>query len=65
MVTFLLLFGSFVLLLFACLYLVYPRAGGFDDLDLIYCKNHILLKPSPQMLTQRSRPRLSSLQHVV
>lgn len=39
MVTFMLLFGSFVLLLFACLYIVYPRAGGFDDLDLVLSFN--------------------------
>ena len=34
MVTFMLLFGSFILLIFACMYIIYPRSAGFDDLDL-------------------------------
>lgn len=34
MVSFLLFFGAFILLLFACMYIVYPRSGGFDDLNL-------------------------------
>lgn len=32
--TFLWLLGSFILLMFCCMYLIYPRASGFDDLDL-------------------------------